>query len=216
MCEVKGFRIGPFTSSFGTKMPFDFDFRRLFGQAQALSEIGRLMARIVKKYKVDLIAGGETAGIPIAASVAIAAHLPMIYIRKKLKGHGVPRQIEGLYKKRMTVALVDDTLYTGRQKELFVNILKNHDLKVKCIVTLAGSLEKKYDWMNKNNIKLHFLCDRWQLRDYMHQKGAIPEKVYQIAREAYSNNWSQWCKNPQNWKNFYRLLKDKSLKPYFN
>ena len=209
MCRIKGFRIGPFISSFGLKFPFDFDFRRLCGDKKALKLIGQKLGKVIRKYNVDLIAGGETAGIFIAASVALYLNKGMLYIRKKPKGHGVPRQIEGVFKKGQTVALVDDTLYTGNQKKLFTQILEKHGLKVKVIATLAGSKEKKYDWMKKKNIRLHYLCERKALRQYMWQKGAIPDEVYHEAEKInrLGKKWRKWTKNQNNWQRIYQMRK---------
>lgn len=207
MCEVRGFRIGPFISSFGTKFPFDFDFRRLFGHKKALKDIGVELGKKIKKYKIDLIAGGETAGIPIATSSAIALNLPMVYIRKKPKGHGVPRQIEGIFKKGQRVALVDDTLFSSRQKKLFCDILKKQGLKVVCIATLAGSKEKSYLWMKKQGISLHYLCERRDLMDYMAGQGAITGSVWKIAQEFFGSNWKKWLALSSNWKRIEELKK---------
>ena len=43
----------------------------------------------------DVVAGGETAGIPYAAWIADRLGLPMQYVRKKPKGFGRNAQIEG-------------------------------------------------------------------------------------------------------------------------
>ena len=47
------------------------------------------------KITFDLIAGGETAGIPYAAFLSERLQKKMIYVRKKPKGFGKDQQIEG-------------------------------------------------------------------------------------------------------------------------
>ena len=47
-----------------------------------------LMARAVGPEAFDAVAGGETAGIPYAAYLSDLMALPMLYVRKKLKGFG--------------------------------------------------------------------------------------------------------------------------------
>ena len=47
----------------------------------------------------DLLAGGETAGIPYAAMLSEQFKKKMIYVRKKPKGFGKNQQIEGSFKK---------------------------------------------------------------------------------------------------------------------
>src|SRR3546814_6455130 len=56
---------------------------------------------------VDVIAGGETAGIPFAAWIAERMSLPMIYVRKQPKGFGRMAQIEGDLREGQRVLLVE-------------------------------------------------------------------------------------------------------------
>ena len=59
----------------------------------AAEQINRYMG----SFHFDVIAGGETAGIPYASWIADRLHKPMIYIRKKPKGFGHMSRIEGVY-----------------------------------------------------------------------------------------------------------------------
>ena len=54
---------------------------------------------IFNNLSFDILAGGETAGIPYATFLADKLNKPMIYIRKKPKGFGINKQIEGNVKK---------------------------------------------------------------------------------------------------------------------
>ena len=73
---------------------------------------------------LDVIAGGETAGIPYAAWLADKMMLPMQYIRKKPKGFGRNAQIEGEVKPGARVLLVEDLATDGRSKVNFIEALR--------------------------------------------------------------------------------------------
>jgi orotate phosphoribosyltransferase len=73
----------------------------------------------------DVIAGGETAGIPYAAWLAQRFALPMQYVRKKAKGFGRNAQIEGDIREGARTLLVEDLTTDGRSKINFCKALRD-------------------------------------------------------------------------------------------
>jgi orotate phosphoribosyltransferase len=69
--------------------------------------------------EIDVVAGGETAGIPYAAFVSQKLGKPMIYIRKQPKGYGGTKQIEGILRADQRVLLVEDLITDGMSKLRF-------------------------------------------------------------------------------------------------
>ena len=91
----------PFVLTSGRASPVYVDCRRIISYPRAR---GQLMDLAVKTLRdaagvdaFDVVAGGETAGIPFAAWIAERLDLPMIYVRKKPKGFGRNAQIEGTF-----------------------------------------------------------------------------------------------------------------------
>ena len=74
--------------------------------------------------KIDVVAGGETAGIPFSAWIADRLDLPMLYVRKKAKGFGRNAQIEGHLQPGQRVLLVEDLTTDGRSKVNFCKALR--------------------------------------------------------------------------------------------
>ena len=72
----------------------------------------------------DVIAGGETAGIPFAALLAERLALPMAYVRKKPKGYGRNARIEGPMGEGDRVLLVEDLATDGGSKLSFVEAIR--------------------------------------------------------------------------------------------
>ena len=66
------------------------------------------LARDAGFEQFDVVAGGETAGIPYAAWIADRLGLPMQYVRKKPKGFGRNAQIEGDIREGARTLLVED------------------------------------------------------------------------------------------------------------
>ena len=91
-----------FTLTSGKKSPVYVDCRKLISYPEERDVIINEMAKqIRKKYKnTVLLAGGETAGIPYSSFLCQKLKLPMIYIRKKPKGFGKGKLIEGNFKSK--------------------------------------------------------------------------------------------------------------------
>ncbi len=113
----------PFRLASGRLSPVYVDCRRLISFPRERGLITQAFAQIVHEQigleAVDVIAGGETAGIPFAAFLAVELKKPMIYVRKAPKGHGKGSQIEGVLGAGARVLLVEDLVTDGRSKLLF-------------------------------------------------------------------------------------------------
>jgi orotate phosphoribosyltransferase len=107
----------------GRLSPVYVDCRRLISYPEARSAVTRAFAEVARREiglgTIDVIAGGETAGIPFAAFLAVELNKPMIYVRKAPKGHGRSNQIEGVLEAGQRVLLVEDLVTDGKSKLAF-------------------------------------------------------------------------------------------------
>ncbi|MCB1557016.1 MAG: orotate phosphoribosyltransferase, partial [Alphaproteobacteria bacterium] len=89
----------PFTYASGNVGPVYVDCRRLLSFPAARARLMDMAADVLRteigSENIDVVAGAETAGIPYGALVADRLEKPMVYVRKKPKGHGRMSQIEG-------------------------------------------------------------------------------------------------------------------------
>ena len=116
----------PFTYTSGRKGPVYVDCRRLISFTKERSTLMDFAARTIAQNAgaVDVVAGGETAGIPYAAFVADRLSLPMIYVRKKPKGVGRNAQIEGHLPEGARVVITEDLQNYGVSVKVFVDALR--------------------------------------------------------------------------------------------
>jgi orotate phosphoribosyltransferase len=75
--------------------------------------------------ETEVIAGGETAGMPFAAWLADKMGKPYIYVRKKPKGHGTGAQIGGRIHPGQSVLLYEDLITDGLSKLNFISAIRN-------------------------------------------------------------------------------------------
>ena len=115
----------PYTFTSGRVSPSYIDCRRVIAFPEAREAMTAhavdLIDREIGRDNIDVVAGGETAGIPYAAFVAVALGKPMVYVRKEPKGFGRMAQIEGALDDGARVLLVEDLTTDGGSKVRFVD-----------------------------------------------------------------------------------------------
>ena len=151
-----------FTLTSGLKSPVYVDCRKIISFLDEREFIMNEALNYFEKNKIkfDLVAGGETAGIPYAAIISEKIKKPMVYIRKKPKGFGQNQQIEGNFKEKEKAILIEDLATDGGSKVIFVKAMRKADLAVKDIFVIFY-----YDIFNfgesalsKLNVNIHSLC----------------------------------------------------------
>ena len=118
----------PFTFTSGLRSPVYTDMRRIIAFPRLRSRLIDFAVETIESEigyaALDVIAGGETAGIPFAAWIADRMALPMQYVRKKPKGFGRNARIEGLVQEEARALLVEDLATDGGSKVGFVEALR--------------------------------------------------------------------------------------------
>ena len=144
---------------------------------------------------ISIIAGAETAGIPYGALIASRLGKPMIYVRKKPKGHGRMGQIEGYFEEGSSpsVVLTEDLQNFGASKQVFVDALRTAGAKVEHFFVLfdyGTRPEVKAD-NDKMGLTQHYLCNWYDVL------AVAKEKKYFDAETLESVEF--YLKNPEGW-----------------
>ena len=119
----------PFIFTSGRASPVYVDCRRIISFPAVRGRLMDLAVALIEaeigRDGVEVVAGGETAGIPFAAWIAERLDKPMVYVRKKPKGFGRNAQIEGTFEEGAKVLLVEDLATDGGSKLNFVEALRS-------------------------------------------------------------------------------------------
>ena len=186
-----------FTLTSGLKSPVYVDCRRIISYVNEREIIFNRALSYFKEKKIDfdVMAGGETAGIPYAAFLSNKLDIPMIYIRKKPKGFGINKQIEGNFIKYQNAILIEDLATDGGSKITFVNALREAGLKIKDIFVIFY-----YDIFNyeksdlfKLNVKIHSLCTWKNIVSYLENNNIYKESEI-ISLKEFLNDPESWRK----------------------
>jgi orotate phosphoribosyltransferase len=200
MLEVKAVHFSegkPFLFTSGWASPVYIDCRKLIFypriRTQLVDFAAGLLAREVGFEQFDVVAGGETAGIPYAAWIAERLNLPMQYVRKKPKGFGRNAQIEGDVREGARTLLVEDLTTDGRSKINFCQALRAAGAVVEHVFVnfYYDIFPESKKTLGELNVKLHYLATWWDVLAVVKKGGHLEPK--QIAEvESFLHAPAQW------------------------
>lgn len=153
----------PFVFTSGTLSPVYVDIRRLISFPDERREVMDLAAQLVEEEigagRFDVVAGGETAGIPYAAWVAERFGKPMVYVRKQPKTFGRMSQIEGKLDEGQRVLLVEDLITDGGSKFNFLRGIRQAGARVEHLLVIFeyGTIPETRPALAAEGVTLHSL-----------------------------------------------------------
>lgn len=181
-------QFGDFTLASGIKSPIYVNLRVLPSYPDSMSLIGDELSKVVKKIKPDVVAGAETAGIPLSTAISLKTKIPMIYARKRPKGYGMNQLIEGELQKGQKVVLVDDMATNAFSKLNFIQGIRQAGGIVNDVVIVLDREQGGADALAKENVKLHSLITLKELLSYMAEKELIDEGQYKEILDYLEKN----------------------------
>ena len=198
---IQVYKEKPFVFVSGRISPVYIDCRKILSFPQEREYIVAHLAKMAETDiglgNFDIVAGGETAGIPYASYVSHLVKKPMIYIRKQPKGYGGTKQIEGILEPGMRVLLVEDLITDGLSKLRFNIGIRGAGAKMThclCVFDYASDRLNQHegrDNLAKNDIAL-FVLANW---DDVLDTGL--SKSYFSAES--SKQIIDFLKDPENW-----------------
>jgi len=189
----------PFILTSGNKSPVYVDCRKII----SFIKQRKIILSYAEKYilenniKFDLLAGGETAGIPYASFLAERLNKPMIYVRKKNKGFGKNQQIEGSFNNNQKAILIEDLATDGASKVIFVEALRKFNIDVKDILVIFyyNIFNSKDSPIKNLNVKIHYLCS-WKNIFNIIEKN-------KILKNNQIENLKFFLSEPEKWRKSY-------------
>lgn len=189
----------PFTYTSGKIGPTYADIRRMISFPNERKILMDFAAEMIRPLNMNYIAGGETAGIPYAAFLAERLDLPMLYVRKKPKGHGRMAQIEGHIEvdgKNKKVILIEDLLTVGSSQKVFVKALREAELKISDSFVLFSYdiYPQSKENLAEMEINLHALTTWWDILECVKIENYFDTETI-ASFESFLNAPNEWEQN---------------------
>ena len=187
----------PFVFTSGWASPVYIDCRKLIFYPRVRTQLvdfaESVLVRDVGFEQFDVIAGGETAGIPYAAWIADRFNLPMQYVRKKAKGFGRNAQIEGDIRDGARTLLVEDLTTDGRSKINFCKALRDAGAVVDHVFVnfYYDIFPESKKILSDIGVRLHYLATWWDVLAVVKKDGYLGAP--QVAEvESFLRDPAKW------------------------
>ena len=158
-----------------------------------LGDLGVRGARFARDLGVDVVVGAETAGVPLAAAVSLAAGLPFAFVRKPgYRGHEIDEPpVRGADVAGRRVLLVDDAIASGSAVERFTAALAAAGAEVVGVFVLVDMREVA-DTVSGVAAALptEAVSSYLQVLDLATTNGVLDPAVHELSLDAILNRWS--------------------------
>lgn len=178
LCDINAVKFGSFQLASGRESPVYIDLRILPSYPKSMNIVTEELVKLIKTLEVDVVAGAESAGIPLSTAVSIKTGIPMVYVRRRPKGYGTDSMIEGVLDKNQNVVLIDDLITNGGSKIKFLNGIRQAGGKIADIVVVLDREQGGEDMLSNEGIKLHSLITLKEILGYMREHSLVEKEKY--------------------------------------
>ena len=164
-----------------------------YADHRLLRDLGARGARVAPDIGVEVVVGAETAGVPLAASISLAAELPFAFVRKPgYRGHEIDEPpVRGADVAGRRVLLVDDAISTGTSVERFNNSLVGVGAEVVGVFVLVDMREVAPTVSPvAAALRTDAVSTYLQVLDLAAATGLLEPTLHELTVDAIVNRWS--------------------------
>ncbi|MFC2012213.1 orotate phosphoribosyltransferase [Chloroflexota bacterium] len=100
---------------------------------ELLTEIANHMSALIPRG-IEVLAGLEMGGIPLATALSLKTGIPAVFVRKKAKEYGTCKLAEGILVENKKVCVIEDVVTTGGQIVMSANDLKQLGAQIQYVL----------------------------------------------------------------------------------
>jgi len=147
---------GTFQLRSGTTATEYFDKYRFESDPALLSAIARELASLVPP-DIQLLAGLELGGVPVATALSLHSGLPCVFVRKRAKDYGTCRLAEGAEVSGRRLLIVEDVVTSGGQVAKSCDDLRRLGASIEHAVCVIDRCAGGRELLKEAGVDLHAL-----------------------------------------------------------
>jgi len=164
-----------------------------YADPSLLRDLGARGARFARDLGVDVVVGAETAGVPLAAAIALAGELPFAFVRKPgYRGHEVDEPpTRGADVRGRRVLLVDDAVSSGSSVEKFAASLAGAGAEVIGVFVLVDMRDVAETVTPlAAELPTESVSTYLEVLDRAAEGGVLDPAVHDLTVDAVVNRWT--------------------------
>jgi orotate phosphoribosyltransferase len=164
-----------------------------YADPELLRDLGARGARFARDLGVDVVVGAETAGVPLAASVSLAAGLPFAFVRKPgYRGHENDEPpVRGADVAGRRVLFVDDAVSSGASVERFTASLESVGAEVVGVFVLVDMRDVAETVTSvAAELPTESVSTYLQVLDLAAANGILDPEVHDLSVDAIVHHWT--------------------------
>ncbi|MER3602058.1 MAG: orotate phosphoribosyltransferase [Nitrososphaerota archaeon] len=174
LLEAGALKFGRFTLTSGRQSAYYIDLRVLPSYPSyfrlALRAYASVLSRLLPFHALCSI---PTSGLIFASALAYRLRLPLAYVRKEERAHGLRRALEGRLERGWSVVLLDDVATTGGSLLAAARAVRAAGAEVRAAVVLVDRLEGARRALGEEGVELHAYCDVLSLARALASEGRL-------------------------------------------
>lgn len=147
---------GSFTLRSGQTSNEYFDKYLFEANPKILSKIAEELQELVSEG-IEVLAGLEMGGIPIATALSLKSNIPAAFVRKEAKKYGTCKLAEGNNIKGKRICIIEDVVTTGGQVILSTKDLREAGAIVEDIICVIERNPEGRRKLEEEGLKVHSL-----------------------------------------------------------
>jgi len=147
-------RYGDFTLASGKKSKYYIDIKKASTDPKTLKLIAQQAAFRIKQMDVDIVAGVELGGVPLATAVSLETELPLLIVRKAVKDYGTKSRFVGDIKPENRLVMLEDVTTSGGSVRDAIDVIRETGANVKYVISVVDREEGAKENLNKAGTEL--------------------------------------------------------------
>ncbi|MGI5993096.1 MAG: orotate phosphoribosyltransferase [Methanosarcina sp.] len=147
-------RYGDFTLASGKKSKYYIDIKKASTDPKTLKLIARQAAFRIKQMDVNIIAGVELGGVPLATAVSMETELPLLIVRKAVKDYGTKSRFVGDIKPEDRLVMLEDVTTSGGSVRDAVEVVRETGANVKYVICVVDREEGAIENLKETSVEL--------------------------------------------------------------